>query len=188
MTQVWRSLRLIAGRPATAGLLIFAVLSWTAWADFAGKVIAVKDGDTLEVMRDRTSVVRVRLSGIDCPEKAQAFGQKAKRYAFDLAFGKTVKVIEKGKDRYGRTLGEIILEDGRSLNRELVRAGLAWWYRQYAPKDTELEALEKQAREAKVGLWSDSDPVPPWTWRKAGKPANRQTGRMEKRNDPGRHQ
>lgn len=154
-----------------AFLLVIAALSWPVWADFAGKVVAVKDGDTLEVMRDGTSAVRIRLSGIDCPEKTQAFGQKAKRYASDLAFGKTVKVIESGKDRYGRTLGDVILEDGRSLNRELVRAGLAWWYRQYAPGDTTLESMEKQAREAKVGLWSDPDPVPPWAWRKTGKTA-----------------
>ena len=60
----------------------------------------------------------------------------------------------------------MILQDGRSLNRELVRAGLAWWYRQYAKKDADLARLEKEAREAKLGLWADADPVPPWAWRK----------------------
>ena len=148
-------------------LLVFA--AWTAWSDFAGKVVAVKDGDTIEVLRDGTNAVRIRLSGIDCPEKAQAFGQRAKQAASDMAFGKTVKVIEKDKDRYGRTVAEIILPDNRSLNQELVRTGLAWWYRQYAPKDIELEALEKEARKAKVGLWIDADPVPPWDWRKKGR-------------------
>ena len=151
--------------------LIFAVLCWTtvAFADFVGKVVAVKDGDTLEVLTDGVAV-RVRLSGIDCPEKGQAFGQRAKQAASDLAFGKTVEVHDKGRDRYGRTVGEVMLQDGRSLNRELVRAGLAWWYRQYAKKDAELERLEREAREAKAGLWADADPVPPWNWRKERRP------------------
>ena len=147
--------------------MIFLFLTWSAaaFADFSGKVVAVKDGDTLEIMKKGVAV-RVRLYGIDCPERGQAFGQMAKQFASDLAFGKTVKVIEKDRDRYGRMVGEVILEDGRSLNRELVRAGLAWWYRQYAKKDAELEMLERDAWEAKAGLWADTDPVPPWNWRK----------------------
>ena len=143
------------------------------WADFSGKVVAVADGDTVSVLRDGTTTVKIRLDGIDCPEKKQAFGTRAKQFTSDLAFGKTVKVIEKEKDRYGRTVGDIILEDGRSLNQELVRAGMAWWYRHYAPKDTELEALEAEARAGKLGLWIDADtaapPIPPWAWRKEKK-------------------
>jgi endonuclease YncB( thermonuclease family) len=149
--------------------LVFFVLSCSAWADFAGKVVAVKDGDTLEILKDGTNAVTVRLAGIDAPEKKQAFGTRAKQYASDLAFGKLVTVREAGSDRYKRTLGEVMLEDGRSLNHELVRAGLAWWYRQYAPADKKLETLEKEAREAKAGLWADADPVPPWSWRKESK-------------------
>ena len=160
----------------TACLLpcLFA-FAWTAWADFAGKVVAVADGDTVSVLRDGTNTVKIRLSGIDCPEKKQAFGQKAKQFTSTLAGEKQVQVIEKGQDRYGRTLGEVILEDGRSLNQELVRVGLAWWYKQYAPKDTEMEALEAEARAGKLGLWIDTDtaapPVPPWAYRKEGKKA-----------------
>lgn len=153
-------------------LLAFAVLACPAWADFAGKVVAVKDGDTIKVLRDGTNAVTVRLVGIDAPEKTQAFGTRAKQYASDLAFGKTVTVREAGADRYRRTLGEVILEDGRSLNQELVRAGLAWWYRQYAPKDKTLEHLEAEARKAKAGLWIDADPVPPWEYRKEGRKKN----------------
>jgi endonuclease YncB( thermonuclease family) len=151
--------------------MIFLFLAWSAaaFADFSGKVVAVKDGDTLEVMKEGVAV-RVRLYGIDCPEKGQAFGQRAKQFASDLAFGKAVKVIEKDRDRYGRTVGEVILEDGRSLNQELVRAGLAWWYRQYAKNDAELKTLEREARDAKSGLWADADPVPPWNWRRGKRP------------------
>jgi len=152
-------------------LVVLAVVFWTniTFADFAGKVVAVKDGDTLEVMKEGVAV-RVRLYGIDCPEKGQAFGQRAKQAASDLTFGRTVKVIERDRDRCGRTVGEVIMQDGRSLNRELVRAGLAWWYRHYAKKDAELARLEEAAREAKLGLWADADPVPPWNWRKERRP------------------
>ena len=148
-------------------LVAFACLAWSAgaFADFTGKVVRVLDGDTLEALKDGAAV-RVRLYGIDAPEKGQAFGKRAKQYAAELVFGKTVKVREKDRDRYGRTVGEVFLEDGRNLSRELVRAGLAWWYRRYAPKDAELETLERKAREARAGLWADADPVPPWEWRK----------------------
>ncbi len=71
-------------------------------------------------------------------------------------------------DRYGRTIGEVSLPDGRVLNRELVKAGFAWWYRRYAPEDVRLEQLENEAREAGRGLWADAEPVPPWEWRTLG--------------------
>ena len=80
-----------------------------------------------------------------------------------------MKVTEFGRDKYHRLLGEVVLPDGRMLNRELVRYGFCWWYRKYAPADTVLEKLEKDAREAKMGLWADPKPVPPWEWRKRKK-------------------
>ena len=137
-------------------------------ADFTGKVVRILDGDTLEAMHDGAPV-RVRLEGIDCPEKAQPFGTKARQFAADLAFSQLVTVKDHGKDRYGRTLGEVVLPDGRSLNRELIRAGFAWWYRRYS-KDKTLEALEAAARAAKRGLWADPHAVPPWDWRRGKRP------------------
>jgi endonuclease YncB( thermonuclease family) len=110
--------------------------------------------------------VEVRLDGIDCPELAQAFGRKAKSFTSDLAFGKTVRLVEKGKDRYGRVLAEVFLPDGRSLNRQLLSAGLAWWYRTYST-DRSLADLERAARTAHRGLWADPEPVPPWDFRAA---------------------
>jgi hypothetical protein len=77
-----------------------------------------------------------------------------------------VTVVVHTIDRYGRLVGEVLLPDGRSLNRELVRTGLAWWYRPYAPNDPTLAQLEAEARTAKRGLWADAQPVPPWQWRK----------------------
>jgi micrococcal nuclease len=107
-----------------------------------------------------------RLSGIDCPEKAQPFGKKAKQVASALAFGKEVTLQTHGHDKYKRTTGDVLLPDGMNLNQELVKLGWWWWYRKYAPDDTVLEGLEKSAREARKGLWADPQPVPPWEWRK----------------------
>jgi endonuclease YncB( thermonuclease family) len=110
--------------------------------------------------------VRVRLSGIDCPEKRQAFGYRAKRITSDLAFGQLVTVYAHGHDRDGRTLADVVLSDGnRSLNQELVRMGAVWWLRRYAPHDKVLADLEAEARAAKRGLWADPHPVPPWEYR-----------------------
>ena len=132
---------------------------------FTGKVVGVTDGDTITVLHNGRGE-RVRLHGIDCPEKGQGFGTVAKQFTSALIFGKEVTVMVQDSDKYGRTIGEVKLLDGRVLNQELVKAGLAWWYRRYAPGDTALEGLEMEAREAKRGLWVDPNPIPPWEWRK----------------------
>ncbi|MFD2247119.1 thermonuclease family protein [Pontibacter ruber] len=128
------------------------------------KVVGVKDGDTFELLRNGQTVT-VRLFGVDTPEKNQAYGQRAKQFASDLAFGKSVRLIEHNKDRYGRTVGTIILPDGRNLNEELVREGYAWHYKAYS-NDTRLANLEADARRFKRGLWQDPNPIPPWEFRK----------------------
>ncbi len=87
----------------------------------------------------------------------------------NLVFGKTVTVQVLDRDRYGRTVGDVLLRDGRSLNREQVRAGFAWWYRRYAPDDEILKQLEQEARDAQRGLWADPHAVPPWEWRRMRK-------------------
>jgi endonuclease YncB( thermonuclease family) len=138
----------------------------TAFADFTSPVVSVLDGDTIEVLHN-THPERVRLSSIDCPERGQAYGQKAKHAASALVFGKEVTLQTHGKDKYGRTLADVLLPDGTNDNNELVKDGWCWWYRKYAPGDTQLEGLEKSARDAKKGLWQDPAPVPPWVYRKA---------------------
>ena len=132
-----------------------------------GRVVRVRDGDSIVVIRGGVGI-EVRLDGIDCPELAQAFGRKAKSFTSNLAFGKTVRLVGKGKDRYNRELAEVFLPDGRSLNRELVAAGFAWWYRKYS-KDRSLETLEQTARKERRGFWADPEPVPPWDFRAAGR-------------------
>jgi micrococcal nuclease len=122
-----------------------AILLWLAAPvsaeDFSGRVVAIADDDTISVMHDGRAE-KVRLHGIDAPEKGQPFTNRAKQYASDLVFGKDVNVRGRKQDRYGRTIAEVFLPDGRHVNQEIVRAGLAWWFRRYAPKDRELEKLE----------------------------------------------
>ncbi len=120
----------------------------------ARRVVGVSDGDTITVLR-KGKGERIRLHGIDCPEKRQAFGNRAKQFTSKLVFGTTVTVQVVDRDRYGRTVAEVLLPDGRSLNRELVRAGFAWWYWRYTPDDETLAQLEREARGAKRGLWAD---------------------------------
>lgn len=138
-----------------------------AAAGFAGKVVGVHDGDTFTILHEGKAE-KVRVNGIDCPELGQPFGKNAKQYASGLIFGRVVTVTVFGRDRYGRTIGDALLADGRTLSREMVRAGLAWQYRQYS-KDKDLAALEAEARTSKRGLWADARPVAPWNWRRAAR-------------------
>jgi endonuclease YncB( thermonuclease family) len=142
-------------------------ISTAGAADFQGKVIGVSDGDTISVLRNGHPE-RVRLNGIDAPEAHQPFGNRAKQFTSGLAFGHVVTVRPRTIDRYGRTVADVLLPDGRSLSREIVRAGFAWWYRRYSD-DRELATLEAEARAARRGLWVDPDPVPPWEWRQAAR-------------------
>lgn len=147
-------------------ILLLALWRFPALAaDFAAKVVGVSDGDTLTVLNAEKRQVKVRLHGIDAPETNQDFDSRAKQAASELAFDKQVTVREVDRDRYGRTVAEVILSDGRNLGQEMVRAGYAWWYKSYAPADRELAGLEPEARAAKRGLWSQAGAVPPWEWR-----------------------
>ncbi|MGH2362606.1 MAG: thermonuclease family protein [bacterium] len=146
-------------------LLGWLTPSVPAWADFTGKVVGISDGDTITVLHQGVGE-RVRLSGIDCPEKRQPFGNRAKQLTSALAFGESVTIVGGSRDRYGRTIGEVILPDGRHLTHALVEAGMFWWYRQYAPADAVLAQLEREARAEKRGLWAEPHPIPPWEWRK----------------------
>ena len=156
---------MIAPRCWPAVVVVVSWVSLTPAEEFSGKVVGVSDGDTITVLQNRTPI-KVRLHGIDCPEIGQDFGSRAKAFTSELVFGQVVKVVPRDTDRYGRTVADIILADGRILNHELVRAGLAWWYRKYAPDIGTLAELEAAARDAKRGLWSQPNPVPPWEWRK----------------------
>jgi len=150
---------------------LIALVDFISWptlslaGDFRGKVVAVIDGDTIEVLHNQHTE-RIRLNGIDCPQKGEAYGHKAKDAVADLIFGKEVTLQTHGLNKYGRTLADVLLVDGTNVNRELVKDGRCWWYRKYAPGDTVLEGLQGEARKGKYGVWSSSNPVPPWSYRK----------------------
>lgn len=132
--------------------------------EFSGSVVGVLDGDTIKVVHDHQEE-RIRLSGIDCPEKGQAYGQRAKQATSERVFGKAVTLQTFGKDRYGRTIADVILPDGDNLNQILVKEGMCWWYRKYAPGNMVLAELETEARRKRMGLWAEAQPIPPWQWR-----------------------
>jgi micrococcal nuclease len=143
---------------------IFLFLVAAAPTLLTGKIVGVSDGDTVILLTAENIQYKIRLQGVDCPEIHQAFGQKAKQFASDLVFQKNVSVNVFGTDRYGRTLGEVVLPGGVSLNKELVKNGFAWHYKKYS-NDLELAQLEIEARNAKIGLWTDPSPAPPWEFR-----------------------
>ncbi|MBS1572224.1 MAG: thermonuclease family protein [Bacteroidetes bacterium] len=133
--------------------------------EYTAKVIKIKDGDTIEILLDGQPQT-IRLAHIDCPEKKQPFGSKAKQFVSDKCFGKMVTVVIAGKpDRNGRWIAEIFINH-QNINKELVRNGLAWHFKKYS-KDSVYAELENIAREKKIGLWQDNNPIAPWEWRKS---------------------
>jgi endonuclease YncB( thermonuclease family) len=138
------------------------------------KVVGVHDGDTLTCLTAQNKQIKVRLAEIDTPETAQPYGNKAKTTLSSLVFGKQVSLDTQATDRYGRTVAKVSVGE-QAVNREMVRLGAAWVYRQYS-KDKSLLLVEAEAKAARRGLWSmpQADIVPPWEWRKAGKQLNQQ--------------
>jgi endonuclease YncB( thermonuclease family) len=137
--------------------------------DITGKVVGVSDGDTITVLQNNTEF-KIRLYGIDCPEKSQDFGNRAKQFTSGMVFGKAVQVLVEDTDRYGRTVGTVMI-NGKTLNEELVKAGFAWVYSQYCKKPicNQWKGYEETARNAKIGLWSQPNPTPPWEFRHGAK-------------------
>jgi endonuclease YncB( thermonuclease family) len=136
----------------------------------SGLVVGVTDGDTIRVLASDNQLLRVRLSWIDAPEKAQAFGQRSKQHLSELVFGREVELHTRGMDRYGRVLAVVML-GGVDVNFDQVKSGFAWVYEKYiAQASTDIQTgyrqAEAQAREQRRGLWGDTqEPVPPWLYR-----------------------
>jgi len=135
-----------------------------------GRVVGVADGDTITVLDANKVRHKIRLAGIDAPEKKQPFGNRSKESLSELVFDKTVNVETSKRDRYGRQIGKVLV-NGRDVNLVQVERGMAWFYRQYqrdqSPNDRKLyEAAEDAAKAGKRGLWRDADSVPPWEFRR----------------------
>jgi endonuclease YncB( thermonuclease family) len=153
-------------------LLGTALLAAIASAEtLTGRVVGITDGDTITLLDGNRRQHKVRLAGIDAPEKSQPFGQRSKQNLSDLVYRQDVVIEWSKRDRYGRIVGKVLTANGQDACLEQIWAGMAWWYRKYAneqsPYDQRAYAeAEEQAKADKRGLWQDARPVPPWEWRK----------------------
>ncbi len=155
-------------------LVLASALVCPQAATITGRVVAVADGDTVTLLDGNNTQHKIRLAGIDAPEKKQAFGQRSKQSLSDLVFDKQVTVETDKKDKYRREVGKILLPTGQDVNLEQVTRGFAWHYKQYeqeqSANDRKLyDFAEKEARAARRGLWADTDSMPPWEFRHKGK-------------------
>ena len=160
---------------------LFLIATFSVGAnELTGKVVRVADGDTITVLDSTNGQNKVRFFGIDAPEKKQAFGEVSRKHLASFVAGKDVRVTWTSTDKYGRILGRVYVKvvdpenkdgaDGKGekeidVNYRMVKDGLAWHYKQFC-KDEQLAEAEKDAREKKLGLWKDKNPVEPWNFRK----------------------
>lgn len=136
-----------------------------------GRVVAISDGDTITILDADKAQHKIRLAGIDAPEKKQPFGSKSREALAAMIHEKHVTVEWASRDRFGRIVGKVRMGD-RDVNREMVAGGWAWHYRRFS-RSKELQAAEDEAREKRRGLWADEKPEPPWEWRKRDRDAKR---------------
>jgi micrococcal nuclease len=144
-------------------LLIIICFLLSSIEQQTGKVVKVIDGDTFDLMSDKK--IRIRMFGIDSPERGQPYNVKAREFTAALIAGKEINVAIRNKDRYGRFVCDVYLDDGTYVNAEIVKAGYAWLFTRYS-NDAELARLQEDARKSKRGLWQDDNPVPPWEFRR----------------------
>jgi endonuclease YncB( thermonuclease family) len=177
-------------------ILLLLGFSASVIADINGKVVVVTDGDTIRVLDANRVQHKIRLAGIDAPERGQPFGNASRKYLASLVAGKAVRIESTKKDRYGRVLGKVWVQPrdcpscGKTLNANhaQILAGMAWRYLDYvkdlSPEDRgRYESAEAEARKRKRGLWSEANAIPPWAWRRGQRnssvnvaPANFQCG------------
>ncbi|WP_228412863.1 MULTISPECIES: thermonuclease family protein [unclassified Chryseobacterium] len=131
----------------------------------SGKVIKISDGDTITVLLKGNTQKKLRLAEVDCPENGQAFGKNAKQFTSEQVFGKTITFKETSTDRYGRSIAKIYYDNDKYLSKEVIKAGMGWWYFSYS-KDDSLGKLQEKAQQKKIGLWQDVHAVAPWEYRK----------------------
>ncbi len=162
-------------------LLTIAIALFTAvaQADIDGKVVGVSDGDTIKVLDANNVLYKIRLTGIDAPEKAQPFGMASRDHLASMVAGKVVRVESSKTDRYGRLLGKVWVQPrdcpdcARTLNvnHAQILSGMAWWYQYYAHEQPQedrerYKSAVAEARAKKLGLWSEAGAIPPWAWRR----------------------
>lgn len=129
-----------------------------------GRVVSIADGDTFTLLTDEKKQIKIRLYGIDCPEKRQPFGTAAKQKLSDMVFGRHVRIKQMDIDRYKRTVAIVYNEANTCINEEMLKTGFAWHYLHY-DDNAYWQQLQENARSKKIGLWAENNPVPPWQWR-----------------------
>nr|WP_315034462.1 thermonuclease family protein [uncultured Chryseobacterium sp.] len=142
--------------------LLFPLLTFS---QTRGRVIKISDGDTITVLLEGSQQKKIRLAEVDCPEKGQPFGKNAKQFTSDQVFGKTINFIETSTDRYGRSIAKVYYDQDKYLSKELIKAGMGWWYFSYS-NDASLGKLQEKAQRNKAGLWQDIHAMAPWEYRK----------------------
>lgn len=151
--------------------LVLLVFGSPGQADtLLARVVGITDGDTVTVLDAGNREEKIRVGGIDAPEKKQHFGEKSKQSLSALIFGKDVRIEWKKRDRYGRIVGQVFVEPSVDAGLAQLRSGLAWHYKKYENEQSPEDRLayakaEDEARASKTGLWSDPYPVPPWEFR-----------------------
>lgn len=156
--------------------ILFVSLVWVFSCQaiiLEGRVVKVADGDTITILDQDRVQHKIRLEGIDAPEKKQAFGWRSKHQLSLLVFGRWVTVETYKKDKYGRQVGKVLVQ-GVDANLAQIKNGLAWHYTAYANEQsmqdrTEYSDAEDVARAMQIGLWQDPQPVPPWDYRRSKK-------------------
>lgn len=151
----------------------------TAEPGLRGRAVKIVDGDTFDLLLPEERTVRIRLHGVDCPERGQDYGKAAKEAFGEMMRDQQLRVVTVDSDRYGRVVGEVYTSSGMWVSLELVKRGMAWHYLAYS-SDERLAQAEREARAASVGLWSQPRPVAPWDWRKEKRSGGKKKVKREK--------
>lgn len=145
--------------------LLFSLNYSFCQSTLTGRIIGIKDGDTVVVLDSLKNQTTLRLAEVDCPEKSQPFGTKAKQFTSDQIYRKKIKYVVTDIDRYGRSIAMIYYDDNKYLSAEIIKTGMGWHYKRYSTSK-ELANFENFARLHKLGLWVEPNPIEPSEWRK----------------------
>lgn len=164
----------LAAKSLITFLLLFVLAFAACASEIQGRVVRVADGDTVTLRDARGKQHRVRLQGIDAPEMDQPFGKRSRQFLYERVYSREVTVVINRRDDYARPVGVILL-NGEDINLRMVAAGKAWHFRRTAqhqrPADRQAYgAAERAARQARLGLWADPNPVPPWEFKHSPRP------------------
>ncbi len=172
----------------SVALFFLSLPAFGVECSLSGKVVSITDGDTIKILTSDKQQYKIRLAGIDAPEKGQPYSKAAKKQLSKWIAKKNVCIQSDKKDRYGRVVGKVLLGEA-DVNYSMVAAGYAWHYKKYAreqhPLDSQAYAqAEIEARSDVIGLWQEPDPIAPWEWRKGNRQAPKRKPKLPKNQQP----